>query len=382
MENSVRAVVGTEGGTATLTYTPVSGPTVSTNLTIDAHPSGSPGSGRGGGGLVAPGLVVDAIAAVSSSASSGNGCIGDCTPPTLGVDDTYRRMVDSGFSYNGHPVDVELFYTHYPLVTANVGKENAVALKIYENSGSDNIRHVELAFGLGKGQILDESKAAISVDIADGKETVSTYDPENVLDGVRAEITTGMCSPFVFAECLIVMIHHTFRAPLEFNIVATEVWDSDRNTMQNYYNDGVEVIGESLNPPREHIGIHKGHQILITETGKNTGIDSDGNTWKFTTEWIMDYVPPQRIDEGPSSHGYDRNDVGFAKYQEEQTAIAKLKLDAMMSKIIQEKPFEPREITTGKYVSRFEDEGLKNRQIESIATAEQTKRLLYYWEFQ
>ncbi len=381
MDNDIRAVLGNGGGTATVTYTPVSGPTVSTSppLSIDAHPPGAPG--RGGGGLVAPGLVVDVIAA--SSTSSGNGCRGDCKAPTLGVDDTYRRLVDAGFSYNNHPVDVELFYTHYPLVTANVGRENSAVLKIYDNSGVQNIEHVELAFGLGKGQILDESKASISIDMGeDGEKTVSSLDPENVLQDIRVETTTNRCSPFISAECLIVTIYHTFRAPLDFDIVATEVWDHNRNTRQNYYNDGVEVVGESLNPPPEHTGIYKGHQIRITETDKNTAIDSDGNVWRFDKEWIMDYVPPERVDVESLFHGYGRNDVGFVKYRENQILIAKSKYNEIVKKVIQENPFEFREISIGKYVSRFEDENLKNRQIESVKIAEETFKKLYFWEFQ
>ncbi|HXG73430.1 MAG TPA: hypothetical protein VNK44_01240 [Candidatus Nitrosotenuis sp.] len=379
MSNDKRAVFGSEGGTATVTYTPVSGPAVQSQVTIDAHP---PAGGRGSGGLVAPPtLVVDSPS--TSGSFNGSGCKGDCTPPTLGVDETYRRIVDSGFSYNDHPVDVELYYTHYPLVTVNVGQENKAILKIYDNSGPQHIAHIEIVFGLGKDQILDESKAGISLDVGmDGKKTISTYDPENVLQDIKIQTTTNRCSSFGSADCLLVTIYHTFRAPLDFNIVATEIWDYDRNSWQNYYNDGITVVGESLNPPKKHIGIYKGHQIELTETSKDKAVDAEGRIWTFDKVWSMDFIPPKKQDRGPTSHGYNRYDVGFARQLEEQITIAKAKLNTMINsrfddhptKIVYKQPMN-------NYISRFEDEDLKSRKEQSILIAEETIKKLY-WRFQ
>ena len=358
---------GTVSGTVTATYQGDS-----TSITIDAYRRPDPGGGGGGcGGLVCPSLVVDAK---TPSASSGSGCKGDCTPPTLGVDETYRRLVNGGFSYNEHPVDVELYYTHYPLITTKVSQENKAVLKIYDNSGPQHIKHVELVFGLGKGQILDQSKAAISLDISsDGEKVISTYDPENVLQDIRAETTSGKCSPFVTTECLIVTIYHTFRAPLDFNIVATDVWDFDRNEWQNYYNDGIEVIGESLNPPKEHLGIYRGHPISIIETGKNTAIDENGNTWTFDKVWMMDYKPVKKIDV-VTSQGYDRNHNDFPLYKKGQELLAQHTLGEMLAgkKIHDESAQVPKVIIID-YVTRQED---KELQIAKITEALRAKELL------
>ncbi|WKT57644.1 hypothetical protein QVH35_09945 [Candidatus Nitrosotenuis chungbukensis] len=342
------------------------------SFTVSAYP----GPGRGGGGLVAPSLVVDAIAIASASSSSGSGCKGDCTPPTLGVDDTYQRLVDAGFSYNDHPVDVMLFYTHYPLVTSTVGRENKAVLRIYENSGISNIKHVELAFGLGKGQILDESKASISLDTTDdGEKVVSTYDPENVLQDIRVETTTSKCNPFTFAECQVVTIYHTFRAPLDFNIVATDVWDFDNNAWQNYYNDGIEITGESLNPPREHVGIYKGNQIHIVETGMNTAVDGDGNTWTFNKEWVMDYKPAGKIDS-ITSHGYDRHNDMFSIYKESQELLAQFMLEKILAgKEIHSELTERPQDTIFNYVSRQDNKELQiDKTFESIRAEEILKK--------
>ncbi|MFY9301091.1 MAG: hypothetical protein WAO91_07875 [Candidatus Nitrosotenuis sp.] len=329
-----------------------------------------PGGGREGGGAAVPSLVVDAVASTASSTGGGDGCIGDCTPPTLGVDEANRRIVDGGFSYNDHPVDVQLYYTPYPLVTVNVGQENKAVLKIYDNSGPQHIQHVELAFGLGNNQILDDSKAVIAIDMSrDGKNTVSTYDPENALQDIRVETDLAKCGPFITAECLIVTIYHTFRAPLDFNMVATDVWDFDKSEWQNYFNDGIEVIGESLNPPREHIGIYKGQQVRIVETDKYTAIDADGNKWTFDREWIRDYVPPSRVDT-ITSHRYDRNDADFPKYKKEQEQLATVVLNKMLGgKEIHEGP-EPSYTIRYDYVSRGEDKKLHATMISEMLKAE------------
>lgn len=354
------------GKTATVIATLEDATVVSDSVTIV---NTSPG--RGGGGLVVPSLVVDAVAPAASG-GSGSGCKGDCTPPTLGIDDRYNRIVMDGFSYNDHAVDVDLYYTHYPLVTVNVGQQNKATLKIYDNSGPQYIEHIELAFGLGKDQILDKSNAAISIDMShEGEMLVSKNDPENVLQDIRVEKTAGSCSINVRADCLIITIYHTFRAPLDFNIVATDVWDFNRNSWQNYYNDGVEVKGDSLNPPKQYVAIDKGYPITITEIDKNKAIDDYGNTWTFDKEWKKDYTPPQKIDEGPTSHGYDRNHVRFETYRLEQISIAQEQLEKILHGKSIQKTLSDSFSHNSNYISRSEDNDLKLRIINEITKAEQ-----------
>jgi len=121
---------------------------------------------------------------------------------------------------------------------------------------------------------------------------------------------------------LIVTIDHTFRAPLDFNIVGTDVWDTRLNSWQNYYNHGIEVVGESLNPPNEYFGIYKGKLIHLIETAKNTAIDADGNTWTFDNIWIKDYIYIGKTDDPITSQGYDRDHVKFDTYMQGQELIA------------------------------------------------------------
>jgi hypothetical protein len=130
-----------------------------------------------------------------------------------------------------------------------------------------------------------------------------------------------------------VIIYHTFRAPLEFNIVGTNVWDEKRNAWQNYYNHGVQIIGESMNGPKQYHGIHHGKIIVLTETGKNKAIDEQGNIWSFEKEWKMNYVPKGKIVDAVSKyHGIDRNHAYFENYKNGQILVAEYTLEEIMEK--------------------------------------------------
>ena len=265
--------------------------------------------------------------------SSGSGCAGDCTPPTLGVNAGGSKLVDSGFSYNGKAVDVEHYFTPYPLITTDVGVKNRALFKIYEDGGPQNISHFALAFGLAKGQIFVDSKAVIEWDKAhDGKLTVTVTDPENALDDVRVKTYRGACrtESVLSMDCLFIVVYHTFRQPLDFNIISTNVWDYDRNAWQNYYNDGLLIQGESINPPSQYVGIYQGHLVILSETGKNTAIDADGNSWTFDKSWTMDYKSNKKVEDGVTTKWIDRNNAWFDTYKKGQELVALQKLNEIL----------------------------------------------------
>lgn len=243
--------------------------------------------------------IVSSSSSSSSSSGGGSGCNGDCEEPTLGVDENGKRHVSNGFSYNGHSVDVERYFTPYPLIAAEVGKINVAEFKIYDNLGPQNIRHFTFAFGMDKGDIISNSKAKIELDIDfDGTEKVFVHDPENVLDNIKVTTSVVSCMENFNIECLKVKIQHRFRAPLEFNIVGTDVWDTKRGSWQNYYNHGIEVVGDSLNPPKEYDGVYKGHIYRLTETSKTTAVDEFGDLWTFQYgKWHKDFIKNEQIQD-------------------------------------------------------------------------------------
>jgi len=287
-------------------------------------------SGEGAGADSTHTLAITASSALTGdfglfvAVSSGGGCTGDCIEPTLGIRNDGKRMVDGGFTYNGKSIDVERFFTPYPLVTVQVGKQNVAEFKIFDNSGPDKISHLELAFGLANGESIGMSKAVINWDRTfDGIETITLDDPENVLDKIKVTTSEGSCSDELQTKCLIVKVKHTFRAPLDFNILGTNIWDLKRNAWQNYYNHGIEIVGESLNPPKEYDGIHQGKITHLFETGKDIAVDEQGNTWTFDKTWKRDYIPTEKFIDGVTQNGIDRNNAWFNTYKQGQVLLAK-----------------------------------------------------------
>jgi len=108
-----------------------------------------------------------------------NDCTFDCFPPTLGVGNNNADYVDQGFSYNGIASDVDTFSTSYPVLTTKVGVVNKAIFKIYEDGGPDEVRHLELAFGLAPGQIFGDSDVVVEWDKTwNGVETTKVIDPK------------------------------------------------------------------------------------------------------------------------------------------------------------------------------------------------------------
>lgn len=322
---------------------------VAVNGTVTAEISGDaltsqfivtspPGGGRGGGGVIPQVVVVDSP---RPSESGGSNCSGDCTPPTLGLDHVYSQIVTEGFSYNDNPVDVELFYTPYPLITANVGNESIAKLKIYENNGPQNIEHVGLAFGLGKDESFNDSKATINLDRArDGSESVFIYDPENVLDNVQVFTATGPCNDGISTpQCLIVSIYHTFRESLNFNMVGTLVWDFDRNSWQNYYNHGIHVEGESLNPAKT-VEIAFGEKdmrgifiLMQVDKKKDLWADEFGHIYlnKGNDRFDRIFSPQKKINyDDLKMNGCNRTCNWFDSIKMHQTMLAEITLDELL----------------------------------------------------
>jgi len=324
---------------------------------LDINDDGT-GSGAGGA-IVRPGLVLNFISSLLSIDGK-NGGSKPTTPPTLGLDENHQRIVDGGFSFNGNSVDVEEFYTPYPLITTPIGQNNTVKLKIFEDGGLENIAHVGLSYGLGHGDTFNEGRATIEYDKTfDGIESVTIFDPKHVIGSVNVTTTTTDCSVHNKAKCLEITFDHIFRESLEYNMVATNIWDFDRNGWQNYFNHGIQILGKSMNPPEEYSGIYNGHIYHLTETSKNIAIDDEGHYWTFDKVWTRDYIKPIPIDQNilnddkihaikqlgfsysdaQSVFGFSRVDHRFVENKNQQQIESQIIMNKICPKC-QDKPFD------------------------------------------
>lgn len=268
----------------------------------------------------------------------------DCEAPTLGLNDEGNRVVSGGFSYNGNAVDVDSFFTDYPQITAELGAQNTVVLKIYDDDGPDSVRHASVAFGLRAGQSISESLAAIvwNRDHA-GNETVTVVDPHGSMqDSVSVSTSEVECSRGSSFVCLEVSISHMFLAPLGFDMVGTNAWDADRNGRQNYFNHGVRLVGESLVPEPgiladgvRYYPVSEGASLEVVTDGDGNlyRLAPDGRYLPLTNASALYRIPDETgwvhaSDREPMG-GYDRQDPRFASYLEAQRADALKILEAM-----------------------------------------------------
>jgi len=283
------------------------------------------------------------------AASKGSGDCVNCTEPTLGVDKRGVKMVDNGFTFNGKNTDVEYYFTPFELITVNVGKNNLAEFKIYDDGGPDNIEHFEFAYGMSKGQHMSQSNVRIEYDIDDeGAGTITIIDPENVIDhdSVMVETDTVSCMSNSLYDCLLVQVSHTFRAPLKFDIIGTNVWDVHHNSVQNYYNHGISVEGNSLNLPKE-ITIASIPKIYPDKTSllELSEIDLLNDLWidKLGYVWQGDESKMNLISEIPFTihqdseskySGYsDRNASEFSNAIMTQQILAQEQLNSLYPKL-------------------------------------------------
>ena len=227
------------------------------------------------------------------------GCA-DCTAPTIGLNSYYKRVVDNGFSYNGNSVQVEKWHTPFPLITAKVGKINTVEIIVYENHGVNNMELVQ--FGLGAtaiGEPLNDLEVLIEVYLetfgTNGRiavEKVIIKDRDNLIELLSVFAVADMERCKVTSDtdtCVKVTLEYSYREPTINNIMVVNVRDKPGNSQNFYLNDGVNVVGESLNEPPTYIIQNRlTHQQTEDFTLTLTRTDKVNHIWedKYGIEYL------------------------------------------------------------------------------------------------
>jgi len=198
----------------------------------------------------------------------GGGC-NDCTPPTLGINSNGKRMVDDGVQINGETIQVDYFYTEMPMQYTEIGKNNTLSFKIYENNGPHNIKHFQLGLGvLQVGSSINESQALIEVKLGHFKddiynpviEKINIKDPDGIIGEYNVTLDLTSCIDEVYSEdifnpdvqhlildCLLVEITYNYAKVPISPVLAVNSWDYGNATFDHFFNDGITVIDP--NPP-------------------------------------------------------------------------------------------------------------------------------------
>jgi len=243
---------------------------------------------------------------------SGKGGCADCVAPTLGLDTNYKRIVDNGFSYNANTVQVDKWYTPFPLINATVGETNTVEIIIYENNGARNIKLAQ--FGLGGeeiGQPLTTFEVLIEVPIFNNRtsgnietDEITINDKDNLIENNSVNATSHLVKCAVDSSslsCLKVILEYSYREPTINHIMVVNVRDTPRNSQNFYFNEGIQVVGESLNePPTYELYNKKTNQkidnlwLTLTRTDKvnHIWIDEFGIEYKQISKDRFDRITP------------------------------------------------------------------------------------------
>ena len=180
-------------------------------------------------------------------------------PPTIGVDKDGVRKVDNGLFLNGEYYQVGYFFTHMPMQYTSIGDENHASIKIYENSGAYAIDMIQFAPSVKEiGTSINISEPRLEIDIGNFAndiensflEGVILIDSENIIREYRVELSLDDClNETPTPDCLRADIYWIYDKVPEFNVIGMNYWDLKRNTVTDYFNDGITVIDPNYVEP-------------------------------------------------------------------------------------------------------------------------------------
>lgn len=169
----------------------------------------------------------------------GGGCA-DCSPPTLGVDAAGKRQVSGGLTINGQTFDVEKFKQDLDSQTLKIGEPVEITLKIYDNRGYSELKHVELNLGHEEKFLSGVMVPHHSVTIEwsktfDGKTTTTIFDKQKLVKDVSVQVIDN--SP-------IIGVKFNFTPMEKFNVstIVTKIWDQKRNDNTNYFHNVLNIV--------------------------------------------------------------------------------------------------------------------------------------------
>jgi hypothetical protein len=190
--------------------------------------------------------VLMVVAVSHASFVDADRCRGDCTPPTLGVTDDGRRIIENGFVINDIPFNVESYLQAIPTQVFSVGDKVLIKITAHEDTGIGNVRHVTLTISdyENKREYQDKVKIAIERSF-EGIVSRNIADPTGLLDNVdikaeRIDDFTGTLTiSFVVAK------------PFDTSSITVRMWDAGLSTSDNIFEDAIQVIGKEVVMPEQ-----------------------------------------------------------------------------------------------------------------------------------
>lgn len=195
--------------------------------------------------------VDDFTEQVEYSIIKNSGDCNDCTPPTLGYDGTGVKRVDNGVCINNSCMDGGYFHTKYTIQSTLLYFPNTISTTYYENQGSHNIKLVQLGIGVKEiGSPISQSQALIEVwlnrfsndiDNPTIKEII-LIDPDGIIAHHDATVQLVPCMDDASVSCLKIDFKYSYSLVPNSPILMSNAIDFSRNVINNYFNDGLDVV--------------------------------------------------------------------------------------------------------------------------------------------
>ena len=224
-------------GIAALTITNVDPPSQVEGQYALGYTSGC--SGGGGGGLVRPGLVVNALAGVGALSGffGGGGGAGPNAPTVLSgsilsLDGTeFFDAFDSVEGIEGILSNTENSFDSTQ--TVNTNEPLTFVFDLYENGGINNLEHATLYMNIrGDETNVDFSDTYI---LFDRGQSTHIIDPHGFIENANFEILEKT------AWDLILKYDITFAKPMETSHIIIQSWDLDRNSSTKIFENALQV---------------------------------------------------------------------------------------------------------------------------------------------
>ena len=187
--------------------------------------------------IISSSIGISSAYADHGSGGGGGGCSGDCTPPSLGIDNKGYLRVENGVGINYNYFNVETYSQDIPTQILKVNENNNISVKIYENSGPEFLNHAELHFNIYEeileGITVENSIVSIVWDNSNG-EVYAVYGEEHMVKDVsiKKEIQD---------EFIIINFEFKFTEKMKTSTMMIKTWDDKRNSSKNYFFNAIEV---------------------------------------------------------------------------------------------------------------------------------------------
>jgi len=229
---------------------------------------------------------------------SGDDC-NDCEAPTLRATKDFKIVVDNGFSFNGNPTQVKQWYTPYPQINATIGEINKLEIKFYENNGLANMHMIQVGLGVPElGSPLNDVEVLIEIPLLTNGtlrgitiDEIILKDKNNLIESVNGTVYAIDCQESKPTQiCGKLDLEYSYReAPLH-QMVVIQVSDKKNNAQSFYFNEGINVLGQSMNPP----DTIQTHGKLFTQIDKinQIWIDKEGIEYQKNSFNSMKRITP------------------------------------------------------------------------------------------